>query len=38
MGNLSKKAKAKVEVSLGSNIILPGEIVNGKIKCPTKKK
>ena len=37
MGNLSKKAKAKVEVSLGSNIILPGEIVNGKINIQPKK-
>ena len=36
MGNLCKKAKAKIDVSLESNIILPGEIVNGKINIQPK--
>ena len=31
MGNLSKKAKAKVSVNLDNTIILPGEVLNGKI-------
>ena len=37
MGNLSKRAKATVKVTLESNIILPGEIVNGKINIQPKK-
>lgn len=37
MGNLSKRAKAKVNVTLESNIILPGEFVNGKINIFPKK-
>lgn len=31
MGNLSKKAKAKVNVTLDTSIILQGDILNGKI-------
>ena len=36
MGNLGKKSKATVTVSLESTILLPGEIVNGKIMIKPK--
>ena len=37
MGNLSKKAKAKVEVKLENPIVLQGDIVRGTINIQPKK-